>query len=426
MILDPESARTGARVPSKAVEARDRHLAVIFPGTKNTQRIGSLILISRLASASRASSQVELAARYREIVTGRIGLSDSQLQEVREYLGKRNLSRKYQAGAGAVEVQDWLLADPELPSHTGAEKEDTRPAIDLAVAIGLLWPASHQRTWFGDHTAGIRPDVVESFRAGRRDANPFRVSWRERLVFAWVSLRRDWSFLRYLVPLLIRRQGPLGTGELEAALRETFSDFLNDVRASQSGRDDAAVVDALSGIGRRLGQRTTGRKAAHGGVTEQTVRRVFEELMFWRLETLVDLGYLSKPDPFGYAYEACSSLVHLGERIKGDDGGVGSSWFFEHWRHALDGAACERLRGVHALEALFQANRRRANQMGYTGVEEGTVVANQLLVEEGRSQVLEFSDAMRALREAEDGRFKVLTSVDRNRRLSAYKIAERV
>lgn len=401
-------------------------LRVIFPATKNTQRLGSLILIAALASTSRAISAVSLATKYRSILTAPVTLSPKEWEELRPYLGKRNLLRKYDSKRLQVEVQDWLLSDPGLPSGTGAEKEDAEAAVDLAVQLGILWPQTHQRTWVGEYLADLRPNIVESFRNADWEANPFRLSDEERLLLAWTCLRRDAHFLGYLAGILCSMGSPITTAHLEQTLRSSYGDFVERVRQLRSSPADTAIVKRLEAIGVRLQQKTVGRKSAAGpGVTDQTARRLFEELAYWRLEALVDLGYLAKDDPSGYTYKTRKGLADLDRFGRANVQETLEKEFFRDWRRVMFGSECSRLTGVEARARLFAANRARQNSMGYTLVEEGVLTANRLLQKQGLSDVLEFSDAEEALLTGSDSDYKVLTSVDRQRRLSAFKMVAR-
>ena len=67
---------------------------------------------------------------------------------------------------------------------------------------------------------------------------------------------------------------------------------------------------------------------------------------------------------------------------------------------------------------------KKANSMGYTLIKEGVLVANLSTLESGSGRIVEVSDAIAAILKGTDKRFKVLTSVDRNRLLSAYKMVK--
>jgi hypothetical protein len=62
--------------------------------------------------------------------------------------------------------------------------------------------------------------------------------------------------------------------------------------------------------------------------------------------------------------------------------------------------------------------------MGYTLIEEAVILANAILLEENSENVLEFNSVMQVFRSGSLSKYKVLTSVDKYRRLSAFKMME--
>ena len=119
------------------IQSNNSGIFILFPGSKNTQRIGNLLLIASIASKERATELYTLSDTYHNLLTFSLTVPRENISQVKEYLNKRNLNRKYHRTDEdnmVVEVQDWLLSDPALPSGTGAEKEDTRPAINIAAS----------------------------------------------------------------------------------------------------------------------------------------------------------------------------------------------------------------------------------------------------------------------------------------------------
>lgn len=402
----------------------DRSLRVIFASSKNTVRLASLAMVSCLASSTRATTVSGLTSRYRSLVATAIPVPDAAWPEVDEYLGRRNLRRKYKSANHLVEVQDWLLSDPRLPSSPGAEKEDTRAAVDFACQLGLLWTTSLQRTWRGSYLCDLSDRILDAVRAGDRNPNPFVLTAPQRLLLAWTSFTLDRTFTGYVLGLL-RRLPPVFTfGEVAEAVRESLPAFASNIADLAASPADRIVVRRVQDLAGRLARTSGGRKARPGAVTEQTLRREFEELLFWRLEGLVDLRYLSKPDRHAFNYQMSPTVEGLTDLLGPDsDAGLHSS-FFSQWR-ARTGQRSLRLQGDAALEALRRANEVRSNQMGYTLIEEGVLVANVLLCDDSLSRVLEWNDAMAAIADVDITKYKLLTSVDKDRRLSAFKLTVR-
>jgi len=397
---------------------------VIFASSKNTVRLASLAMLSCIASSTRAATLLDLANRYRSLVTATIPVPEGSWPEVDEYLGRRNLRRKYKPSGRVVEVQDWLLSDPRLHSSPGAEKEDTRPAVDLACQLGLVWPANLQRTWRGSYLCDLSEGLVDAVRMGDRTANPYALTASQQLVLAWTCFSLDRSFMGYLLGVLRDLPSVFDFGEVAEAVRVSVLGFASDIAVLASSPADRVVAGRIRDLAGRLARTPGGRKARPGVVTEQTLRREFEELLFWRLEGLVDLGYLSKTNRHSFSYQLSPTIEGVAELLEaGSDAGLHRG-FFSHWRGRA-GEPSRRLHGDAALEALREANEIRSNQMGYTLVEQGVLVANVALSASNKPAVLEWDDAVNAISEVDPTRYKLLTSVDKDRHLSAFKLTVR-
>lgn len=406
---------------------RDGRIRIIFPESKNTQRLGSLILIASLASSTRATTSEALTRSYRNYLTKSVAVSPSDSNRLQYYLRRRNLSRKYQIAnqLESAEIQDVLLSDEMLPSGTGAEKGDVRGAINLAVQLGILWNRTWQRTWRGELLSTLSPSLKDRLSGDSDVTNPFFLLPEQRMLLAWICMNSDETFLSILVPLLLGAAHPIGINALMEILPDGLDAYLGNIDRQNLGPQDLAIVEKLEDVNRGLSRVPAGRKASNVGITAQTLRRAFEHVLLWRIETLVDLGYLRKTDPLAYEYLPRASLSELGFIL--DDGR--STWlqsdFFHHWRSITSKDHCSRLKGPAALDALYMANKSRSNNMGYTLIEEAVLVANIRLMADGALQVLEWSDAIEALSNKTSSSFHILTSVDRQRRVSAFKVTRR-
>ncbi len=363
----------------------------------------------------------DISSRYHAILTTRVAIPPTEWPVFENYLRKRNLLRKYPNRQNApVEIQDWLLADESLPSNTGSEKEDTEGSVDLALQLGLLWPRTYQRTWFGELVADATPGLEVAFKTGSRVHNPYKVSAVQKLYFAWACTKHDGTLLQFLASLF-QPDRELDISALQVCFTEQFPDFVRSLAVSDASPQAKAKVRELQSLAQRFARRPVGRKAASGGVTAQTIRRGFEEFVYWRLESLTDIGYLRKRDGALYSYVPTNSMADLAYRMSGGTRPFLESAFFEHVRAILGAINCRRVQRDDALSALNEANAVRHNQMGYTGIEEGVILANSLMLERGDASVLEYKDAVDALGNRPPNA-RILLSVDRNRRLSAYKI----
>lgn len=403
-------------------------VSIVFPESKNTQRLASFCLIAALSSPSRATPLQTLCSRYRELLCARHVVPKEQQNSVISYLRKRNLLRKYDVTTKdniVVEAQDWFLSDPSIPSGTGAEKEDSRPTVALATQLGLLWPNTYQRTWCGDILFHFRPEIVESFRAQDRQHNPYILTPDLQMVFAWLCLNKDMTFLSFLIQQILRLKSSFTLPEIIEQVGDGLPDLASLVLQSAKDPRERNAAKELSNIVERITRKPVGRKAKPGGVTTQTIRRTFEQIILWRIEALVDIGYLGKQNPQSYAYSMSDQLIELDKLL--NDGKIERlrSVFFTHWREATEGITATRMHPPEILSLLMRVNREKSNKMGYTLIEEAVILGNSILHDEGLSTVLEFDDVVQCIVNRQKSSYKIITSVDKNRQLSAFKIRER-
>jgi hypothetical protein len=343
--------------------------------------------------------------------------------QIEAWLRRRNLARKY-ANLRTVEAQDWLLADPSLPSGTGSERVETATAVDLAVQLGLLRPDTNRRTWLGDWFVTLTANALHRVRSGDRTDNVFRIQPRLQLAAAQCAFSHDGDGLRFVSQLL--EQTLVGA---EVTVTELFSlipgkidGLVNDVTARVAGSEDAQAARRIRESARLFAREAGGRTAVSGRITKQTQRRLFEDFLYWRLETLVDLGLLAKRNKDQYAYTVLPNTQGLND-VRLQTPASRRSGFFKWWgelfagdRSAPDSKEC--------FDVVVDANDRQSNSMGYSLIEEAATVANTILLERGQRPFIDEDDIIGFVASPPAGT-RIVSSVDRNRRVSAFKVTQR-
>jgi hypothetical protein len=389
-------------------------IAMVLAGSKNTNRVGSLILLSALASATRPSAAGDLATQYRQALSRLVPVPVRHRAEIEAFLRARNLARKYSSWT-PVETQDWLLSDPRLPSGTGSEREDVRPAVGLASALQVLWPQNLQRSWLGGLLVREAPDALTGLQSGDRSRNPFVLTPRLRLVGTWMLLRADWVFMDFLVRHLRDTDRCSITG-LIPVVSATFQNWVGELQERYPQAPNAPTLAALRRKAALLSRPVGGRARVAGAVTEQTMRREFEELLMWRLELLVDLGFLSKSNRLALEYRVLPRMTELAAVLADASEGLFNGLFSRTiGREATADSSV-------ILDALAVAATTAKNAMGYSVIEESVLLANLAALEDPTLPVLEVRKAMDVLRQGSQASWRVVTSVDRDRVLSAYKL----
>ncbi len=399
----------------------DRGISVIFPPSKSTQRVGSLTVLAHLSKPTRSTGTLDLARSYIDTLRSPVPVAAENVPDLEVWLRRRNLARKYR-DLSVVEAQDWLLSDPSLPSGTGSERDDTRTAVDLAVQLGVLREESNRRTWVGDWFVKLTPTTIDRVRTGERRENVFRVRPHLRLSAAWCAFAHDGDGLQ-LVRRLLNSAAPgceVTATELFSRVPGLISGWVNDIEARVRASDDTQKVKRLREAEVLFAREPGGRSARQGAVTKQTQRRRFEDFLYWRLETLVDLGLLAKRDKDQYSYTVLTATQNLADpRLETLDSR--RRGLFKWWGEQA-APTSQAPAESEWFNVIAEANQRQANSMGYSLIEEATVVANVLLLERGQRPCIDEDDVRTIVASPPEGA-RTLSSVDRNGNLSAFKVA---
>ena len=208
-----------------------------------------------------------------------------------------------------VEIQDAYLGLGNLPSRRGrlAPTDDSR-FPHWGVALGLT-----RREPFGALVRGnvLLNLVTESELAafGRFDpsCNPLELTRPQRLFFLYVLLERDLSILVPLHEQLLGRDGHFSDLEAGDLLPDLYLSASRSLRSTGRGGHEADWAT-------RLADTAAAIRARQGKSYGKTVR---EQTVTPRLEPLVDIGLLSKPEAYSYNYQFTSKGRDFFSNMKG-------------------------------------------------------------------------------------------------------------
>jgi hypothetical protein len=293
---------------------------------KSMQRLGFLSCVCSLASPDRPGAVSDLARKLYEALSKRHTVDLGPASRLAEYLVENKLpstvryseldasrlgkSATYPFG---VEAQDLQLSDSLLPSSTGAITRDVvDEPVKLAVQLGLLRDSNVTLTGTGQLVRLLRPTAHSDLRD--LGPNPLALTPGERLIWSVVLWQADRDVLRDLLPVLID-QGAF----TRSSAGDLLPGVLERVIARHAKRaitaDDRARLSRLDAVRKSVASRL--------GLPSGGTGRSREQFITLRLETAVDLGYLSKENRGGYEYRTNdrTSLVSqaLGEGESGWD-----------------------------------------------------------------------------------------------------------
>jgi hypothetical protein len=259
------------------------------------QRLGHLRMLLGAAFGRRRGSMDNLAELLANVLAAKVPSHRLGHQNVEEWLNKRRQAEKY-GGTTApqqVQLQDAYLSDPQLPSFTGSHtRQTTIDIVRWALHLGLV-----RRDTISLSSKGEALRLAEADRLPRRltdyDAarNPFAFHTHGgKLMWGVLTLRSDAVILSDFLSRL-----PVDTLFDRTEAGDLLADtFLSLGRKLESERKTVELRRATMAVAKIADavERQRGR-------TDKGLR---EHVVAVRLEPLVDLGFMTKPDKYRWAY----------------------------------------------------------------------------------------------------------------------------
>lgn len=288
-----------------------------------------------------------------------------------------------------IDAQDVWLADPELPSSTGAvTSEVVHEPPQLASAIQLVRTKNYTRTDRGRVITILMAPHRDSLRDGARSPNPFAIPLGAGGVFLYALLDADIDFMRAVYKVGLEAQ----VGDNLAFTRASFAAWLPPAlialsagwtKKARSGADHKELqrLRELHDLVSR--PRQSGSKWGGGRPPEQTSTV--------RIEPYVDMGLILKKKRSTYDYFLTpEQRAFFAELVDEQDP-----------QAFLDGSlfgAYQRARG-HADPApvdpgevwqrILDAYAELRNELGYASFREVALLAIARLMDEGGGRYFE-------------------------------------
>ena len=269
---------------------------------RSWQRLGYLTIVTALADSSTGTTLEGLTSRFEAVVTRLHEIPDSTRGQVIDYIRSHRPNR-YPRSNGTiarVELQDLYLADPRLPSHSGAITGDMEAAgyrhavyVEIpawAMRLRLLRRENYTITDRGKALLRLRSGGLRYLHEYDPVSNPFLLTVGERYFFLYCVLDADGDLIQRVFSSLLTREAPFTRSDVG----EIAADSL--VRLS-----DERLRRVLSGQTRTIASRMTAtvesvRNRSGAGMGPR------ESVATPRTEPLVDCGLLCRADPTAYSY----------------------------------------------------------------------------------------------------------------------------
>lgn len=405
---------------------------------KNLTRVNSLAICASVVHESRGASLKQLSDRYTEILTTPVLLVAGDAARVEKYIGSRALIRKYSSQTGPktlqsisdriksenqrIEIQDWFLSEPDLRSHSGAERSMTSArTVEVCAELDFLRLPGGTLQTLGRVLVALGRSLEVVPILDRNGTNPFATKPAINALILYQFLRNDIAFISALLSefsdevLSFYRGLGLRMGTILARVE-------SNTKRTLANRNEFLWLEKQKQYAKRL---TTARNSgkSKSGSTIESAYRPIEDMLIPRCEFLVDCGILKKPVPTEYGFE----LTDQGEQFK--DSISDPSFDLERDFFSVFGDLCattlSRVPDKELLEHLEEAYLALRNPARYAPITETVLYANCLSIIEGSGRVVEIEKAKSILA---DMTRKPGTPVrivsDRHRRPGAFRNQE--
>lgn len=397
------------------------------------QRAGVLIAVTAAAHDTRPTSLEGVASAYSSIIRQRAHVPAAKREEVARYVRELRLWERYTTtrkeeslpADAEIELQDIWLADPRIPSATGAVTDEV---IDeppqLAQSMRLIRANNFTRTDRGRALLALLNDLERRTLACRGqdcggDGNLFLLSPGVRGYLTYALLDADFDFLQAAYA-----EVPRG----EAFTRAQFADKLNAACRSLRKR---WIRQARTGAERRLlsrldewarlidRPRMSGKKWGGG--------RPPDQLATLRLEPYVDFGLVTRLSRSSYRYELSDRQQRFFDELVVAENP--DEFLSERIFAGLLEAQGQRPQHVRHEEIWGQVRRAYdtlKSALGFAAFEEVILLAIcQVINESSGARYFELGDGLRVIRERQrtDPR-RIRFGVRRGGGLTYMKIVE--
>lgn len=201
-----------------------------------------------------------------------------------------------------IELQDLYLANSELPSRRGKLiNDDWNKYPYLALNLGLLRKGTYSLLVRSQSFLSLVSDderkafVKSGITPFIEGPNPFQLTMPQRLLLLFSFIEGDGDVLKRLYEKLLPPSEPITDRETGGYLPEIYRAIVKEYRTRARSGDDLLRIQRFLDTADKIEE--VKRNPSPGG------KNAREHAITPRLEAFVDLGLLSKPDPFAYRYQ---------------------------------------------------------------------------------------------------------------------------
>lgn len=365
-------------------------IRVLDASNRTMQRLGYLKPLCVLVNETETSNLASLGRRLIERVTKPVRCPLPLDEAVRDYIKRRLVDRNFRelrktvlegdsTGSVSLDIQDYYLADAELPSRTGRlVKENWRRYPYLGTSLELIKKGTYSPLTRSLVLLAVTPkEELPAFGELDLAHNPLRLSDAQRAVLLYCFLDNDGDVL---LPFFRKLGAFAGEAFDERAagdhLPEILRQVIKDHRARPLSPEEKDRLTLLTKTATSI-DRWRGKPYTGGGARQETVTV--------RLEPHCDLGLLQKPDKDRYEYQttpALKALLESWQAAENTDAFLQQRFFgtFATYR----GMAMRPASDAEATAELAQAGVSLKSSLGYSPITDvGLLAGARLLTQKG-------------------------------------------
>lgn len=201
-----------------------------------------------------------------------------------------------------IERQDFYLANADLPSRRGKLiNDDWNKYPYLALNLGFLRKGTYSLLVRGQSFLSlVSDDERKAFvRSGitpfNEGSNPFQLTIPQRSLLLFSFIEGDGDVLKLLYKKLLPLSEPIADRESGGYLPEIYRAIIKECRQKARSGDDLLRIQRLLDTADKIERWTKAKPTGSKDILMQSITP--------RLEPFVDLGLLSKTDPFAHRYQ---------------------------------------------------------------------------------------------------------------------------
>jgi len=360
--------------------------------TNNLSTLGKGLI----ASVSQKVSVI-LTPKVQEYI--RSALTDSIYKNIRINASKHieDISDKLQV---QIELQDFYLANADLLSRRGKLiNDDWNKYPYLALNLGLLRKGTYSLLVRGlAFLSLVSDDEKKAFvKSGtppfNEEPNPFQLTISQKLLLIFSFIEGDGDVLKLLYEKILATSEPIADREAGGYLPEIYRTIVKEYREKVRSGDDLLRIQRLLDTADKIER---WKKTKPTGSKDILIHSITP-----RLEPFVDLGLLSKPDPFAYRYLVTDATRTFFEPLIN----AGSIDYFLHHSFFESASKAFNLNAEHRtdretiLPAIQKAYVILKSPLGYVPILEVTLLAGiHSIIESGYYfEISEATDMLKAL-----------------------------